>query len=60
MHLLAERVMLEAMVGEGLLTGDVDEMLEHGVGGVFQPHGLGHLLGIDTHDVGGYVIRLSA
>ncbi len=38
-----------------MLQGDVEEMLEHRISAVFQPHGLGHLLGIDTHDVGGYL-----
>ena len=54
MHLLAERIELEEMKKEGLLVGDVDEMLENRIGAIFFPHGLGHFLGIDTHDVGGY------
>lgn len=29
-------------------------MMELRLGAVFMPHGLGHLLGIDTHDPGGY------
>lgn len=57
LHILSDRVMLEEMVKEGLLVGDVDEMLEHRVSAVFQPHGLGHLIGIDTHDVGGYNVE---
>ena len=55
MHLLAERVILEGLVSLGCLTGDVDEMLAKRIGFIFMPHGLGHLIGLDTHDVGGYL-----
>ena len=54
MHLLADRVILEELAKHGLLKGDVDEMLENRASATFFPHGLGHFLGIDTHDVGGY------
>lgn len=54
MHLLAERTMLSALKDSGLLRGEVDDMVKARLGAVFQPHGLGHLLGIETHDVGGY------
>uniref|UniRef100_A0A336MI15 CSON000274 protein n=1 Tax=Culicoides sonorensis TaxID=179676 RepID=A0A336MI15_CULSO len=55
MHLLANRVMLQKLKDGGLLKGDVDEMLDAGLGAIFQPHGLGHLIGLDVHDVGGYL-----
>lgn len=55
MHLLANRVMLGKLKDGGLLRGDVDEMIASGLNYVFQPHGLGHLLGLDVHDVGGYL-----
>jgi len=55
MHLLAERIILEGLKELGLVQGDVDQMIEKRVGGVFMPHGLGHFLGMDVHDVGGYV-----
>lgn len=55
MHLLANRVMLEALKKGGLLQGDVEDMIKAGLNAVFQPHGLGHLLGLDVHDVGGYL-----
>jgi len=44
---LAERAILESL-------RNVDDMMAQRLGAVFMPHGLGHLLGIDTHDPGGY------
>uniref|UniRef100_A0A3P8RMG6 Xaa-Pro dipeptidase n=1 Tax=Amphiprion percula TaxID=161767 RepID=A0A3P8RMG6_AMPPE len=54
MHRLADRVHLEELVKIGILHGSVEDMLKVHLGSVFMPHGLGHLLGIDVHDVGGY------
>ncbi|KAM9366528.1 xaa-Pro dipeptidase-like [Symphorus nematophorus] len=54
MHRLADRVHLEELVKIGILHGNVEDMLKVHLGSVFMPHGLGHLLGIDVHDVGGY------
>eukprot|EP00897_Mesotaenium_endlicherianum_P000203 jgi/Mesen1/10183/ME000076S09693 len=54
MHRLAERKILEGLAAGGYLQGSVEEMMAEHLGAVFMPHGLGHLLGLDTHDVGGY------
>ncbi|VFQ59383.1 unnamed protein product [Cuscuta campestris] len=55
MHKLAEKVILESLKKGNLLEGDVETMMGERLGAVFMPHGLGHFLGIDTHDVGGYL-----
>ncbi|VDK57993.1 unnamed protein product [Anisakis simplex] len=55
MHLLAEKTMLSDLKNIGLLKGDVDEMVKARIGAVFMPHGLGHFIGLDDHDVGGYL-----
>jgi len=55
MHTLAYRIILEDLSAGGLLRGSVEDMLAANVGALFMPHGLGHFLGIDTHDVGGYL-----
>ncbi|XP_052742195.1 xaa-Pro dipeptidase [Bicyclus anynana] len=55
MHLAANRAMLEHLKKGNLLKGDVADMIKNGVNGILQPHGLGHLLGLDVHDVGGYL-----
>ncbi|XP_064610460.1 LOW QUALITY PROTEIN: xaa-Pro dipeptidase-like [Liolophura sinensis] len=54
MHLLADRVHLTELKRHGLLQGDVEDMMKVRLGAVFMPHGLGHFIGVDTHDVGGY------
>jgi len=55
MHRLMWRVTLTHLKQGGLVIGDLEEMLTANLGQVFTPHGLGHLIGIDTHDVGGYL-----
>eukprot|EP00933_Yihiella_yeosuensis_P062450 TRINITY_DN65408_c0_g1_i1.p1 TRINITY_DN65408_c0_g1~~TRINITY_DN65408_c0_g1_i1.p1 ORF type:complete len:652 (-),score=92.84 TRINITY_DN65408_c0_g1_i1:224-2179(-) len=54
MHELAYRVMCERLLEAGLLVGNINAMMAANVGAVLMPHGLGHMMGIDTHDVGGY------
>ena len=55
MHRLAESKILGGLKDMGLVKGNVEEMVEQRIAALFMPHGLGHLLGLDTHDVGGYL-----
>ena len=57
MHLLAEKIIITGLQKAGLLSNNynVDEMVNNRVAYYFMPHGLGHLMGIDTHDAGGYL-----
>lgn len=50
-HLLANRVLLEGMTSLGFVKGNIDDMLAEGVQGLFMPHGLGHAIGLDVHDM---------
>ncbi len=50
---LSERVLAEGLRGLGLLRGSVDELVETEAVRVFYPHGIGHTLGLDVHDVQG-------
>ena len=43
--------MLDNLKAVGLVSGDVDEMAALGVAGLFMPHGLGHNMGLDVHDM---------
>jgi len=54
LHVDTHRTLAALLVDAELATGDPDTLLETGVTATFFPHGLGHLLGIQVHDVGGH------
>lgn len=53
-HEAALRVLTQGLCDLGLLSGDVNELIETRAYADFYMHGTGHWLGIDVHDVGSY------
>jgi Xaa-Pro aminopeptidase len=51
MHLLAARIILDGLKELGLVKGDIDAAMEAGAYGLFFPHGVGHMIGLDVHDM---------
>ncbi len=54
LHLMAARIMMGGLKKLGIIKGEIDDIMEQNIFALFFPHGLGHFLGLDTHDVGGY------
>jgi len=52
-HLLSCKVIAEGLKEAGLMKGDVDAAVKAGAHALFMPHGLGHMLGMDVHDMEG-------
>lgn len=52
-HLLAARVIASGLKDLNLMKGDVDEAVRQGAHAMFFPHGLGHMMGMDVHDMEG-------
>jgi len=52
-HFIAARITASGLKELGLMKGDVDEAVKAGAHAVFFPHGLGHQIGLDVHDMEG-------
>ena len=50
-HLMAARTIAVGLKGLGLMKGDMDEAVSRGAQALFFPHGLGHMIGLDVHDM---------
>jgi Xaa-Pro dipeptidase len=55
LHVGTHKMLAGVLVDAELANGEADTLLETGVTSAFFPHGLGHLLGIQVHDVGGFM-----
>lgn len=54
MHNRAARIITSGLKNLGLMKGDTDNIVASGAYALFFPHGLGHLVGLDVHDMENY------
>src|SRR5690606_9733685 len=50
-HLTCARTLTRGLVDEGILVGEPESLVERGAHAIFFPLGVGHLLGLDVHDM---------
>jgi len=50
-HLFASKIIADGLKAIGLMKGDTKEAVKLGAHALFLPHGLGHMMGIDVHDM---------
>ena len=48
---LSARVLVEGMKSLGLMKGNAEDAVREGAHALFYPHGLGHMMGLDVHDM---------
>jgi Xaa-Pro aminopeptidase len=51
LHLSACKIIASSLKDLGLMKGNTDEAVEAGAHALFMPHGLGHMMGLDVHDM---------
>jgi Xaa-Pro dipeptidase len=54
-HQASYRAISEFLRTIGVITVSADEAIDNALTSVFYPHGIGHLLGLQVHDVGGFL-----
>jgi Xaa-Pro aminopeptidase len=52
-HFLAARTITNGLKELGIMKGDTEEIVKAGAHALFFPHGLGHMMGLDVHDMEG-------
>ena len=55
LHMQASATIAQGLVDAGILRGSVEELVAADAHALFFPHGLGHMLGLSTHDCAGYL-----
>jgi len=50
-HLKSARIITKGLKDLGLMIGNVDDAVANGAHAMFFPHGLGHMMGLDVHDM---------
>ncbi len=55
LHLQASATIAQGLVDAGILRGSVEDLVAADAHALFFSHGLGHMLGLSTHDCGGYL-----
>lgn len=56
-HVAAQRGVAEILLQHGICRGSIEALMDEKISTLFMPHGVGHLLGLQVHDVGGRQIN---
>lgn len=50
-HINTCKIIAEGLKNIGLINGNIDDVVSQGAHALFMPHGLGHMIGLDVHDM---------